>query len=135
MSKTKKVAELPQVFDSPVKAFGYRVCIRHDPVQRVSAGGIVLASGTESDRKQAGQIWGTLISIGPVAFTGPEYGEGEREEILASDRRVLFRRYAGQSFESVSSVESRPKFILCADTDILAGIDTGQELTLLEDRS
>lgn len=135
MSKTKKVAELPQVFDSPVDAYGYRVCLRHDPVQRVTESGIIMSSGSEGDRKQAGQIWGTIIDAGPVAFTGPEYGEGEREKILAGSRRVLFRRYSGQSFEAVSSVESRPKFILCADTDILAGVKTGEELTLLEDRS
>lgn len=112
----------------PVIPTGYRVLVRQDPVEMKSEGGILLG---DSDRRQAGQIWGTIVAIGPKAFTGGDFGDKEHDSYIAGTR-VLYKRYGGQSFTDVGKIENGRSYHLIPDTEVLGIVNTDKELSLVD---
>jgi co-chaperonin GroES (HSP10) len=113
---------------SPTKlqVTGYRVIVKQVPVKTVTESGIVLESGDAVKRRQAGQIWATIVAIGGVAFTGPDWAAGDRD-MYKPGTRVLYRRYSGVSF---NVGESADRYELVSDSDILMPIPDGVEFNV-----
>jgi len=112
----------------PVLPTGFRVLVRQDPVEMKSEGGIILG---DSDRRQAGQIWGTIVAVGPKAFTGADFGDDEHDKHKAGTR-VLYKRYGGQSFTDVGKIENGRSYHLVPDSEVLGIVNTDKELNLVE---
>ncbi len=113
---------------SKFTAVGYRVVIKQDPVTEKSKGGIILAQST-LDRQQSGQIIGTLMAVGPVAFTGPDWGKDDRDH-LQPGTKVIYRRYSGQPFTLDPNDPDAERYEICADSDVFMPIPEGMNLTL-----
>jgi co-chaperonin GroES (HSP10) len=105
---------------------GYRVVVKQVPVRTVTASGIVLETADAIKRRQAGQIWATIVAVGGVAFTGPDWAEGDRD-MYKPGTRVLYRRYSGTSFRIG---ESDDRYELISDSDVLMPIPEGVEFNL-----
>lgn len=112
-------------------ATGYRVVIKQLPVNRKTKGGIILESGDAVKRRQAGQIIGTLVAIGDVAFTGPDWGSGDRD-LFKVGTNVIYRRYAGQPFTLDPSNQDADRYEICADSDIYMPVPDDMNLTLIK---
>lgn len=108
---------------------GYRVVIKQIPVSMKSSGGIILETGDALKRRQAGQIWGTIVAVGDKAFTGPDWGDEDRA-MLKPGTRVLYRRYSGVSFTLDPNDKDADRYELCADSDVYMPVPEGMELTL-----
>lgn len=97
---------------------GYRVVVRQDPVANVSKGGILMDTPDRLRRRQAGQTVGTIVGIGSVAFTGPDYGPGDRDRYQIGTR-VLYTRYGGQCFSEDPENPNSTMYHILADNSIL----------------
>jgi co-chaperonin GroES (HSP10) len=111
---------------------GYRVVIKQIPVRAKSQGGIILETGDSLKRRQAGQIWGTIVAVGGKAFTGPDWDDGDRD-LLKPGTRVLYRRYSGQPFTLDPNDMDADRYEVCADSDIYMPIPDGMELTFVKE--
>jgi co-chaperonin GroES (HSP10) len=99
---------------SVVKALGYRLIVKPDPIEETSPGGIIIAQDKKLER--AGQITGTIISIGSLCWTG--IGDGEPWAKIGD--RIHFSRYAGRYIEDPSTGENN---MIMNDEDVLAVIE------------
>ncbi len=88
----------------------YKVLIKLDEVEEISAGGIVLTVGEATEREQMAQVRGTLIAQGGNAF---QDWKGTRPE---PGMRVMLAKYAGLFCEGYDGEEYR----LCNDKDVAA---------------
>ena len=109
-----------------LKVTGYRVIVKQVPVATVTKSGIVLESGDAVKRRQAGQIWATIVAVGGVAFTGPDWADGDRE-LYKPGTRVLYRRYSGVSFNIGDDAD---RYELVSDSDILMPIPDGVDFNI-----
>lgn len=126
MTKANKKNPYPQ---GQFPVTGYRVIIKQIPVKPESKSGIILETGDAVKRRQAGQIWGTLVARGDIAFTGPDWAAGDRDKYPIGCK-VLYRRYAGQGFTLDPSDQNADKYELCADSDVLMPMPDGLDITL-----
>ena len=106
-----------------VKPCGYRVVIKPDPIEEVSKGGIVIATDYEGrkQRERAGQIFGTLVAIGPSAW------KDEGENWAEVGDRVMYSKYSGKTLKDEDTEET---VVIVNDTDIIAIV----EKTVEDDR-
>ena len=107
---------------SPVEPCGYRVVIRQDLIEEKSEAGIILGTKQQTARMQAGQTYGTIVAVGPVAFTGEDFGENERDSYQPGVK-VMYRRYAGDVIESDEFTDEEGAtalFHVCTDRDVQA---------------
>jgi co-chaperonin GroES (HSP10) len=51
-----------------LKPTGHFVLVEDEVVENVSAGGIILNTGSEAKREQAGMDFGRIIAFGPIAY-------------------------------------------------------------------
>lgn len=70
----------------PFEPCMYRIKVKPDAVEEVTAGGIFLAPTTK-ERDQAATVVGTVIKVGPSAFSG--------ELVLKEGDRILYAKYGG----------------------------------------
>lgn len=70
----------------PFQPVLYRIKVKPDPVEEVSAGGIILTKDTQK-QEQAATTTGTVIAVGPSAFEGAK--------VIAPGDRILFAKYGG----------------------------------------
>jgi co-chaperonin GroES (HSP10) len=78
-----------------VKAIGHRVIVRPDPIEERTAGGIIL--NVNVDRERAAAQKGTVVDIGPLAWTNEViFGKNPKPWCVVGDR-VFFARYGGKS--------------------------------------
>lgn len=115
---------------SDFKAIGFRVVIKRDPVDVKSKGGILLADSTVQ-KNQGAQIMGTLVAVGPVAFTGPDWGASDRDTLKVGTR-VIYRRYSGQPFTLDQNNPDADRYEICADSDVYMPIPDGANLTFMK---
>jgi co-chaperonin GroES (HSP10) len=63
---------------SELKPTGHYVLVEDEPFEKVSDGGIIIASETESKREEEGMEMGRILAFGPIAYkdvkgcSGPE---------------------------------------------------------------
>lgn len=119
MSKKKS-----EVWDVP----GCRVVVKQDPVAITSKQGIILDTPEQQRRRQAGQTVGTLVGIGSVAFTGPDYGPSDRDKYQIGTR-VLYRRYGGDTFAENPDDPNSPVYHVLHDSCVLMPYSSDLKLT------
>ncbi len=85
-----------------IKPIGFQVLVKMEEVERVSQGGIILATETENKREQDGHDIGVVVAFGPVSYVGWPGVEGdtaiERAECwgVKIGDKVEFHRYDGK---------------------------------------
>ena len=110
-----------------LKARGHRLLIKPDPVEKISAGGIVL-SINEKQERQASQK-GTVLGVGPMAWKNEAYGYGLEgwEPWVKEGDRILFPRYGGKlvciNDTPTTPDEKREYVIIINDDDVQAQIE------------
>lgn len=95
-----------------VKPTGWRVVVKPDPVEEVTASGIVLQIDVQQQR--AAGVVGTLVSIGPSAWKDYKGLNGEPWAFVGD--RVIFNKYAGAFIDD----GSKDGLMLVNDEDIQA---------------
>lgn len=79
-----------------IKAIGFKVHIKPDPVEEKTASGIVLAKNKK--KEQAEMSKGTVVEIGPLAWKNTLYGYGTPnwEPWCKVGDRVFYSKWAGK---------------------------------------
>ena len=108
----------------------YRVVIKQAQVAEKTPSGIIIDTGNALRRKQAGATVGTIVGVGPVAFTGKDYGEADRA-MFTVGTEVVYRRYAGQVYTENEDDQSADVYQIMNDTDVLMPVPNGKKLTLI----
>ena len=95
---------------------GYRLLVDIDPIETVTAGGIVLVQNEKLEA--SGQQFGTVVQIGHTCWTT---ATGEKLEPWCEvGDRILFARHAGRF---VFDPEDRDQeFMVMNDNDVIAVI-------------
>lgn len=99
-----------------IKPAGHRVIVKPDPVEETSESGIVIRTESETKMEQSGQIFGTLVGIGPNAWKAFDDGHAWASE----GDRVIYSRYAGRYVTDPEDPDE--KLVVLNDEDILATI-------------
>ena len=89
-----------------------KVLVKPDPVEKKTAGGIIIPDMT-ADRQKYAQMKGKVVSYGDVAFTHAD-GDGWRDKPQPGDR-IMFGKYAG-----VELVEDDEEYRMIRDEDVTA---------------
>lgn len=88
----------------------YRLKVKPDPIEEVTAGGIILSQVTK-DREQGATVTGTVVAVGPSAFEGAE--------VVQVGDRILFAKYGGLVHK-----EGEEEFRFLNDEDLI-GVERG----------
>lgn len=96
---------------------GYRVLVAPDEVEKVSKGGIVVVTDQEEKRHQAGQMFGTIVKVGPTAWSESKDIRGTPQPWAEVGHRIMYSKYAGKT---IYDAELDKNFILINDEDVLA---------------
>jgi co-chaperonin GroES (HSP10) len=108
----------------------YRVVIKQTRASNKTSSGIITESEQSLRRKQAASTTGTIVGVGPVAFTGKDYGEGDRD-MFKVGTEVVYRRYAGQVYTEGDDDPNADVLQIMNDTDVLMPVPKGKTLTLV----
>lgn len=76
------------------KAVAHRVVILPDPIEEVSAGGIVVVTGDNIRLEKNAQVVGTILDIGPDAWTA--FKPSQKHAGLKKGDKVFYAKYAGK---------------------------------------
>jgi len=68
----------------------YRLKVKPDAIEEVTAGGIILSAVTK-ERDQAATVTGVVVGVGPSAFEG--------SQVVVEGDRILFAKYGGLVFK------------------------------------
>jgi len=110
-----------------MKAVGAYVFVKQDEFEEKSKGGILLTANAVGIN-QAQHTVGTILNKGEVAFTGPDWGNGERD-LFESGTKVLFKKHAGQKYKPKNAnATTDPAYHMCHDSDIIGIYDESWEL-------
>lgn len=90
---------------------GYRLIVRPDELETQTAAGILIV--TDEKLEKAGQMRGTLVSVGSRCWEGTD-------PYAQIGDWVLYSRYAGKNLEDP---ETREQYVILNDEDILAVLD------------
>lgn len=105
-----------------LEVIGNRVLIKPQDLtkeHKVADGiSLFLAYGADEKRHEAATMIGTLVGIGPLAWT--DWGKGEPWAKVGDE--VIFAQYSGKI---VQDPETKEKFIVCNDEDIQVRIVKG----------
>jgi co-chaperonin GroES (HSP10) len=93
---------------------GHRVLIKADPIERTTAGGLVIVM--DERLAKADQMRGVLVAVGPQAWKA--FSKDYNGEPWANEGdHVLYARYAGKEVEDPSTGEI---FVILNDEDVIA---------------
>lgn len=99
-----------------IEPAGHRVIVKPDPLEEISAGGIVIAHGADKKRKEQAQQTGVIVAIGPNAWKA--FDDGAPWAVVGD--RVYFAKYGGHIIE-----DGDEEYRLLNDEDITAIIREG----------
>jgi chaperonin GroES len=94
-----------------------KVLIKPDPVEKKTAGGVILPDAA-ADKEKYASMRGVLVARGPNAFL--EWGPSEAD--FTPGVRVVTAQYAGRRVKGDDGVE----YIVMNDEDVLGRINTSQ---------
>lgn len=94
----------------------FNVVVQPDPLEEVSAGGIILRTSTAADREKLAVDEGTLVAVSPHAFTYADWPEGARKPVVGD--RVIFARHSGMLRKHQDT-----EFRIIKDKDIVAIVE------------
>ena len=97
---------------SPV---GYCVLIRPDTPKEVSKSSVIAIPDSVSDQWRISVDTGTVVGIGDLAWKGLQGGDGT--PWAKKNDRVIYAKFGGKVMQDE---ETKEKFILIADKDVLA---------------
>lgn len=97
-----------------IKAIGYRVLIKADPVETTTESGIILA--IDEKRERVAQEYGEVIDIGPLAWKEINKNYSDEPWCKVGDR-VVFSKYGGKL---VIDPDTAQEYVILNDEDILA---------------
>lgn len=101
---------------------GYNVLVEMEEVEQTTESGIVISTGSEHAREQAGHDVGTVVAFGSTAFSGFAGVEGdtaaERAKVwgVQVGDKVEFNRYEGK----VPRYPEMQNFRIIQDSHIIA---------------
>lgn len=99
-----------------IRVPGHRVLVKPEPVEKVSAGGIVIARPGQGDKLELmGTDRGTVVDLGPTCWKNYDADLPEWAPWCKIGDRVVFARYAGKL---VKNPETEEEFFLINDEDI-----------------
>lgn len=103
-----------------VKAIGHRIIVKPDPVEETTSGGIIL--NVDFKRERAAAQKGTILDIGPLAWTNEViFGKNPKPWCKIGDR-VFFARYGGKEL-NLAKEGLEPDFVMVLnDEDLQAQI-------------
>lgn len=97
-----------------IKPVGHRVLIKPDELETETETGIVYRLDTKQER--GGQIFGTIIDIGPNAWKA--FDDGEPWAKVGD--RVAYARYAGKG---ITDPVTKEEYVILNDDDIVGVIE------------
>jgi co-chaperonin GroES (HSP10) len=95
---------------SGIEVRGHRVLILPDQVETTTASGIVISTGSASDREQMAQMKGLVVSVGNTAWADQTEAWAEVGDV------VIFAKYSGAIYKGNDEAEYR----IINDLDIVA---------------
>lgn len=98
-----------------IKPTGWRILIKPDPAETKSPGGIIIQ--TENRLNRVGQIFGTVVDIGPQAWK--QVGDGTPWAKVGD--RVSYAKYGGTV---LTDPEDGEEYVMLNDQDVWAIIDS-----------
>lgn len=100
-----------------MQARGYRLLVKPKPIQRESAGGIIISvDGTQADRlEQSGNQMGTVISIGHTCWKGGPKDIVQDPWCVMGDE-IIYSKHAGRF---VFDPETEEEYLIINDDDVL----------------
>ena len=112
-----------------IKPAGFRVLVKVDPVEEVSAGGIITMSMNESKREHVGRDIGTVVEFGPTCFLGYEGCKKPEDwcDGLKIGASVEFNRYNGKTTRYSEKYEHLKDYRIINDEDIIAVLEDTAE--------
>jgi len=84
----------------------YRLKVKPDAIEEVTAGGIILSAVTK-ERDQAATVTGVVVGVGPSCFEGAD--------VLREGDRILFAKYGGLVHK-----ENDIEYRMMNDSDVIA---------------
>lgn len=99
-----------------IEPTGFRVLLRPDPVEDKTESGIIVNTPSQQKMEKAGQIFGTVVKIGPQAFEA--FGDGHAW--VEEGDRVIFAKYAGRFVHDPDDPDT--EYVICNDEDIIGKI-------------
>lgn len=111
----------------PIKPCGHYVLVKPDPIEKLSAGGIVTGTEQQHDREDVARVKGTLVSIGSNAWKA--YNQGEPDGVgkpwAKLGAHVLIKRHVSDRYiDEDDIVDGKPQvYFLMADENVLAVIE------------
>lgn len=99
-----------------LKAIAFRIVVKPDPIEKTSAGGIILAMDERQER--AATTRGTIVDIGEDAWSA--YRVKSQFAGLKIGDRIYFARYAGKM---IKETDDGPEFIVLNDEDVVCKIE------------
>jgi co-chaperonin GroES (HSP10) len=112
-----------------IRPTGFRVLIKIDPVEEVSAGGIITMSMNEAKREHVGRDVGTVVEFGPTCYLGYEGCKGPEDwcKGLKVGSSVEFNRYNGKESRYAERYEHLKDYRIINDGDIIAVLEDAAE--------
>jgi co-chaperonin GroES (HSP10) len=99
-----------------IRVPGHRVLVKGDPVEEVTAGGIVIARpGHGQKLEQQATDRGTVVEVGPMCWKNYDFDKPDWKPWCKPGDRVIFARYAGKL---IKHPETEEEFFLLNDEDI-----------------
>lgn len=105
---------------SGIVPFDKRVLVLHDPVEAVTAGGIIIPI-EKAEKDKYAQTRATVIAVGDMAWAEAKYDAtqfGVESAFPRPGDRVLVGRYTGDTHKGADGAD----YVVLNDTDIIAFI-------------
>lgn len=97
---------------SGIEPLDVKVIVKPDPVEEVTAGGVIKPPSS-ADKEKYAATRGTLVARGPNAFK--DWGDEAAPNVGS---RVLYAQYAGSRFEGADKSD----FIVMNDEDVIGSV-------------
>lgn len=99
-----------------IKVCGHYVLVKPDPVQRESAGGIIMNTESEAKKESRARVIGTIVQIGEYAWS-----DDPKPWVNLGDK-TMYSKYGGTYIEDP---ETKEEYVVLNDIDIVAVITAG----------
>ena len=116
-----KVAQIAKMKKPPIKAVGYYVLVKPDPIEKVTSSGIITGTAEHHVREEVASVRGTIVSIGDIAWA--DYTGGRRWAKLGD--HVFFKRHVADRIKDENDIiDGKPQeYFLMSDQNILGVIE------------
>jgi len=103
--------------NSGINVKGHRVLVLPEQVETTTESGIIVSTGSATDREQMAQMKGVVVSIGNTAWAD------QSSPWASLGDEVLFAKYSGATYKGNDGKEYR----IVSDLDIVATLDQVKE--------